>query len=51
MLNEKDLINGYANITGGGLVDNAKRFLKNLSASTFKQYKNFKNFKWLSEKA
>ena len=36
-LNEKGLINGCANITGGGLVDNLKR-IKALRVKNFSRY-------------
>jgi len=44
-----NLINGCANITGGGLSDNIKRIIPNkLSANiTLNQIKTFKIFKWL----
>ena len=46
---DKDLINGCANITGGGLADNIKRVIPdNLIADiNLKQIKTFKIFKWL----
>ncbi len=52
ILNEKDLINGCANITGGGLVDNIIRVIpKNLSVEIhLNNIKTLKIFKWLSEK-
>ena len=49
LLNEKKLINGCANITGGGLVDNIKRVMpKNLCAEiNLDNIKTLKIFKWL----
>ena len=46
---EKNLINGCANITGGGLVDNIQRVIpKNLSAEIdLNRVKTLKIFKWL----
>ena len=46
---DKDLINGCANITGGGLADNIKRVIPdNLTANiNLKQVKISKIFKWL----
>ena len=46
---DKDLINGCANITGGGLADNIKRIIpENLIADIdLKQVKTSKIFKWL----
>ncbi len=48
-LNKKNLINGCANITGGGLIDNIKRIIpKNLSAEiNLNNIKTLKIFKWL----
>ena len=45
----KDLINGCANITGGGLADNIKRVVPNnlIADIDLKQIKIFKIFKWL----
>ena len=50
-LNEKNLINGCANITGGGLVDNIKRIIpKNLCADiNLHNIKTLKIFKWLHD--
>ena len=49
LINEKNLINGCANITGGGLVDNIQRIIpKNLCAEIdLNRVKTFKIFKWL----
>ena len=46
---QKNLINGCANITGGGLADNIKRVIPNkLSAEIdLTQIKTLKIFKWL----
>ena len=46
---DKNLINGCANITGGGLADNIKRIIpNNLSAEiNLEKIKTFKIFKWL----
>jgi len=46
---DKNLINGCANITGGGLPDNIKRIIpQNLSAEiNLNKIKTFKIFKWL----
>ena len=46
---DKNLINGCANITGGGLADNIKRVIPdNLTAEiNLKQIKTLKIFKWL----
>ena len=46
---DKNLINGCANITGGGLVDNIKRVIpNNLNAEiNLNNIKTFKIFKWL----
>ncbi len=48
-INEKNLINGCANITGGGLEDNIKRVIpKNLCAKiNLNNIKTLKIFKWL----
>ena len=48
-INEKNLINGCANITGGGLEDNIKRVIpKNLCAEiNLENIKILKIFKWL----
>ena len=48
---DKNLINGCANITGGGLADNIKRVIPdNLTAEiNLKQIKTLKIFKWLNE--
>ncbi len=49
LINEKNLINGCANITGGGLVDNIQRIIpKNLCAEIdLKRVKTLKIFTWL----
>ena len=49
LLNEKNLINGCANITGGGLVDNIQRIIpKNLCAEIdLNKVKTLKIFRWL----
>ncbi len=49
LLNEKNLINGCANITGGGLTDNIQRIIpKNLCAEIdLNRVKTLKIFKWL----
>ena len=49
IINEKNLINGCANITGGGLADNLKRIIpKNLGAEiNLNNIKTLKIFKWL----
>ena len=49
---DKDLINGCANITGGGLADNIKRVIPgNLTAEiNLEQIKASKIFKWLHKK-
>ena len=49
IINEKNLINGCANITGGGLVDNIKRIIpKQLCAEiNLNNIKTLKIFKWL----
>ena len=48
-INEKELINGCANITGGGLVDNIQRIIpNNLCAEIdLNNIKTLKIFKWL----
>ena len=48
-INEKNMISGCANITGGGLEDNIKRIIpKNLCAEiNLKNIKTLKIFKWL----
>ena len=48
---DKDLINGCANITGGGLEDNIKRIIpENLSAKiNLNKIKTLKIFKWLKK--
>ena len=48
-LNEKNLINGCANITGGGLADNIQRIIpKNLGAEIkLNNIKTLKIFRWL----
>ncbi len=50
-LNEKSLINGCANITGGGLVDNIKRIIpQKLGAEIYlNRIKILKIFKWLNK--
>ena len=50
-INEKNLINGCANITGGGLADNIKRIIpKKLCAEiNLKSIKTLKIFKWLHQ--
>ena len=49
LINEKNLINGCANITGGGLVDNIQRIIpKNLCAKIdLNRVKTLKIFTWL----
>ena len=49
LINEKNLINGCANITGGGLVDNIQRIIpKNLCAEIdLDRVKTLKIFRWL----
>ena len=49
LINEKNLINGCANITGGGLVDNIQRIIpKKLCAEIdLNRVKTLKIFKWL----
>ncbi len=49
LINEKNLINGCANITGGGLVDNIQRIIpKNLCAEIdLNRIKTLKIFRWL----
>ena len=51
IINEKNLINGCANITGGGLVDNIKRIIpKQLCAEiNLNSIKTLKIFKWLNK--
>ena len=51
IINEKNLINGCANITGGGLADNIKRIIpKNLCADiNLNNIKTLKIFKWLHQ--
>ena len=48
---DKDLVNGCANITGGGLEDNIKRIIpENLSAKiNLNKIKTLKIFKWLKK--
>ncbi|MBD1139421.1 phosphoribosylformylglycinamidine cyclo-ligase [Pelagibacterales bacterium SAG-MED46] len=48
---DKNLINGCANITGGGLADNVKRIIpENLVAKiTLNKIKTYKIFKWLKK--
>ena len=49
---DKNLINGCANITGGGLADNLKRIIPNKLCANIdlKKIKPLKIFKWLKEK-
>ena len=49
---DKNLINGCANITGGGLADNIKRIIpNNLCAEiNLNKIKTLKIFKWLKKK-
>ena len=49
LINKKNLINGCANITGGGLVDNIQRIIpKNLCAEIdLNRVKTLKIFRWL----
>ncbi len=49
LINEKNLINGCANITGGGIVDNIQRIIpKNLCAEIdLNRVKTLKIFRWL----
>ena len=49
LINEENLINGCANITGGGLVDNIQRIIpKNLCAEIYlNRVKTLKIFRWL----
>ena len=49
LINEKNLMNGCANITGGGLVDNIQRIIpKNLCAEIdLNRVKTLKIFRWL----
>ena len=51
LINEKNLINGCANITGGGLVDNIQRIIpENLCAEIdLNRVKTLKIFKWLNQ--
>ena len=51
-LTKKDLLNGCANITGGGLADNIKRVIpENLCAEiNLNKIKTLKIFRWLSKK-
>jgi len=51
LINEKNLINGCANITGGGLVENIQRIIpKNLCAKIdLNRVKTLKIFTWLHE--
>ena len=48
-INDRELINGCANITGGGLVDNIKRIIPNNLCAEIKldNIKTLKIFKWL----
>ena len=50
-VNEKNLIKGCANITGGGLIDNLRRVIpKNLGAEiNLNNVKTLKIFKWLNK--
>ena len=50
-LNEKNLINGCANITGGGLADNIKRIIPNKLCAEINlgKIKPLKIFKWLKK--
>ena len=50
-INEKNLINGCANITGGGLVDNIQRIIpKHLCANIdLNRVKTLKIFTWLNK--
>ena len=50
-LNEKNLINGCANITGGGIIDNIKRIIPNgLCANiNLSKIKVKKIFKWIKK--
>tara|TARA_B100001250_G_C19703396_1_gene745837 strand:+ start:1 stop:1029 length:1029 start_codon:yes stop_codon:yes gene_type:complete len=49
---DKNLINGCANITGGGLADNIKRIIPNnlIAEINLDKIKTTKIFKWLKEK-
>ncbi len=49
LINEKNLINGCANITGGGLIDNIKRIIPKKLCADIKlsSIKTLKIFKWL----
>ena len=49
---DKNLINGCANITGGGLADNIKRIIPNnlIAEINLTKIKTSKIFKWLKEK-
>ena len=51
-LNDKNLLNGCANITGGGLADNIKRIIPNGFAADIdlNKIKTKKIFKWLKQK-
>ena len=51
LINEKNLINGCANITGGGLMDNIQRIIpKNLCAEIdLNRVKTLKIFTWLNK--
>ena len=50
-LSERNLINGCANITGGGLLDNIKRIIPNklVADINLNQIKTLKIFKWLKK--
>ena len=50
LINKKNLVNGCANITGGGLVDNVQRVIpKDLSIEIYlNNIKTLKIFKWLN---
>ena len=50
LINKKNLVNGCANITGGGLVDNVQRVIpKHLSVEiNLNNIKTLKIFKWLN---
>ena len=50
LINNKNLVNGCANITGGGLVDNVQRVIpKHLSVEiNLNNIKTLKIFKWLN---
>ena len=50
-LNQKKILNGCANITGGGLADNIKRIIPNNLCATINlnEIKTLKIFKWLKQ--